>query len=106
MRAIYLTYLNNSDKNICQVQFFDEEVEIVFANNSVRRFLFQAVGSSAITSEDINKKLDATLKVGDLGQDLEERSDCLKVKYEELRMYSKKIYFYLFLFIYLFIFKI
>src|SRR5271163_100952 len=83
-------------------------VEIVFANNSVRRFLFQAVGFNAITSEDINKKLDATLKVRDFGQDLEERSDCLKVKYEELHifqhMYSKKIYFYLFLFIYLFIY--
>ena len=95
-----MTSLFNSNKNIRQIQFFDEEVEIVFSDNTIKRFSFQDMGSNVITFEDIPQKLNEIIEIN---EDLN-KSDSLKVRYEELYIFQYMYLKYFSLF-FLFIFS-
>lgn len=97
LRSIYLTSLFNCDNNIRRIQFYDEEVEVVFSNNMIKRYSFQVGESNVTTIENIPQKLD---KIVEITEDLNESGESLKVKCEELHVFQHMYlqdFFFLFL---------
>jgi hypothetical protein len=89
IRITYLLYLYNTNCHIHEVRFIDKEVEITYADNSKKSFVFQELNSIDQFKNKLKILLDTIMEVNERPSH-NDNDEILKVKYEELYSFSSK----------------
>ena len=87
MRSLYLAFFYNSGQHVRRVEFIDNSIEIIYANNAQKQFTFMTSGN--VNGDEISEKLDAMLEINEKNDDrILNKQDNLKITY--LHMFSGK----------------
>jgi hypothetical protein len=85
MRLLYiLTLYNPPNNHVKKIEFLDDEIKLVFFDDSERRFCFSRVSEGRRNIyDDISNQLDTTITVSSENNESDD-NDVMRVKYEEL----------------------